>query len=301
MDVSSFLIELINKEPNFLNILPKYYQYFSIQTWVNTFTFLKNQKDPNFEAAFQDFIFYISSKSIEQIEVPLLTLLAEFLNIKNSTLLSKVTILKEVRKDTRKIKNLFDFRERAIEGLFHMTALENLDSICKLGLFCREAVFEKNIPFQDISDAGVQQHRGDIHDHVPLYFNPKNPMLYRLKYKTLVILEISPMILLEHKFFFTDGNAASEATTFYSDEQIENLSDFDWLNIFYTKNWNSREDGKRKSMAEVLIPYQIPMKYIYKIHCKSKQEKDILAILEKNNLNIQIETDNSEIFFPRHF
>ena len=77
----------------------------------------------------------------------------------------------------------------------------------------------------DISEPGAQQWRvlpepvfgATIHAYVPLYFNPRNPMLFvrRHQQHVLVVLRVSlNAVKTAGQALFTDGNAACRSTRF---------------------------------------------------------------------------------------
>jgi hypothetical protein len=82
------------------------------------------------------------------------------------------------------------------------------------------------LSISDISDPDVQKVRKIkllnqkyLHEYVCLYFNPRNPMLFKRQdqQEDLVILGIEPLLLLEKDVYFSDGNAAAQLTKFYHD------------------------------------------------------------------------------------
>lgn len=143
---------------------------------------------------------------------------------------------------------------------YHMTHKDNIGGIMRHGIVSHTAVLERNdILARDISDHGVQQRRErpeteyfrSIHDYVPLYINPKNPMLYLRKnmQQEIVILRISPSILDECYYVFCDGNAASQSTKYSVDPEVLRPS----LEVLNAEYWNNFADGRRRRCAEVLI------------------------------------------------
>lgn len=78
--------------------------------------------------------------------------------------------------------------------IFHMTHIENLQSIFEHGLLPHNNLYKK----QDISNIEVNCRRRrldpiykrSLHDYVPFYFNPRNAMLYSVqsKYKDEIVI-----------------------------------------------------------------------------------------------------------------
>lgn len=167
--------------------------------------------------------------------------------------------------EINKFENIF-FKNYDIEYLYHMTHINNLESILKNGLQSNNTVKKESILFNDISDHQVNDrrnkiepiHNRSVHDYVPLYFNPKNPMLYVRKHiqSDIIILGIDRRLLLNKNNIFTDGNASSSRTKFYNN--IKDINNLNWKCI-KDVYWTDYEDGKRQKCAELLVyPHIIP-------------------------------------------
>ena len=157
-----------------------------------------------------------------------------------------------------------------IDGLYHFTHIDHLHTIYKYGLRSHNNAHEFGLVQHDISNPDVQDLRAQrfigrrpLHDYVPLYFNPRNAMLFDVfKKHTLegiVILRLPRMLMFQKGVWFTDGNAANSPTLSY--DSLKDLDKLDWECI-RAAYWNDYEDGKRKCMAEVLVPDQISANYI---------------------------------------
>jgi hypothetical protein len=179
-----------------------------------------------------------------------------------------------------------------IDSFYHMTHIENLQSILEKGLFPHSNQYQK----KDISDLDVNNRRSrlepiynkSIHEYVPFYFNPRNAMLYvrRNIQNEVVILVLRKELILKNKSIFTDGNASCTTTKFYN--KIENLNKLDWT-CLNDSNWNEHEDGRRKRMAEVLVPNYVSVDNIEAIICNNSYTKTYIEnILKKVNLDKEI-------------
>lgn len=151
-----------------------------------------------------------------------------------------------------------------IEYLYHLTHCDNLPNIYKFGLLSHNGAHAKFNPV-DISDPSVNGRRADrrdgiynrpLHAYVPLYFTPRNPMLYvrRDQQHDLAVICIDKDLLLCDGTVFTDGNAASDGTKFFRDTQ--DLRELDWECI-RAEYWTEHQDGRRKRCAEVLVPDKV--------------------------------------------
>lgn len=157
-----------------------------------------------------------------------------------------------------------------IDGLFHFTHLDHIQTIARDGLLSHNSAHKRGVVQHDISNSDVQDLRaqryiGDrpLHDFVPLYFNPRNAMLYQISQeftlKDIVILRLSRNLMLQQGVWFTDGNAANTPTSSY--DCLEDLDKLDWECI-RAQYWTEYEDGKRKCMAEILVPDKISANFI---------------------------------------
>lgn len=168
----------------------------------------------------------------------------------------------KVKKSTEFETFLNDF---GIEYLYHMTHKSNLQNILQNGLLSHNMAHSRGLTKTDISDEKVNRRRNKVHDFVPFYFNSKNPMLYKRKnmQDEIVILCIDRN-LLQTNSKFTDGNAASNLTKFYS--SAKDLEKLNW-SVINSEYWNDFIDGKRIRCSEILIPNEVKIHNIKKIFC----------------------------------
>lgn len=174
-----------------------------------------------------------------------------------------------------------EYRRYGIDYLYHFTHVENMPSILEHGLLSHNEAHAKGLVEEDLSDPEVQALRGNrrfssgrsLHDFVPLYFNPKNPMLYRLRehQDDIVILFLDQRLLAQPGVFFTDGNAANWATKFFND--LRHLADLDW-GCIRADYWNDFDDGKRKRCAEILVPDVIPFRKVQRRRVRTRSTRE---------------------------
>ena len=188
---------------------------------------------------------------------------------------------RELEKEQIKKANLVEVKQRwlryldahNVHFLYHITHINNLPSIMNRGLLSHSLA--ENLPHRDISMHDVNERRAwcetiygrPIHDYVPLYFNPRNPMLFKRRniQRELLILAIRREVLFAEKILVTDGNAASPRTEIFPLHDIEMI---DWNGV-HTSFWPDYEDGKRKICAEVLVPDRIDSREIETISCNN--------------------------------
>lgn len=104
-----------------------------------------------------------------------------------------------------------------------------------------------------------------LHKYANVYFDPKNPMLFKLRdaNENICIMKFDRSILDFDGVIVSDRNASSTYASFYPPKAGLNEIDF---NLVFAKDWrdeNQYEYYKKKSIkcAEVLIPFCIPFDY----------------------------------------
>jgi hypothetical protein len=193
-------------------------------------------------------------------------------------------------KNTENVETLDQYK---IQYLFHMTHIDNLTNILEHGLLAHDNPYKQ----KDISDCDVNSRRSraepiyhkSIHSYVPFYFDPRNPMLFyrQDQQDDIVILVLTRELILMQGAVFTDGNASSDHTKFAND--ISELDMLDWKCI-NGKYWNDYADGKRKKMAEVLVPNFVDVKNIEGIICNNSLTKAKIDALTNNTMRSKVQT-----------
>lgn len=243
-----------------------------------------------------------------------------FINLNNTALQKFKTLFSQIRNETETYlqyvhhRALLEKKQKLDEdkleripfgGLFYTTHLRNLKSILSMGILSHNTAHSRGLVNEDISNQQVNDRRnrivremgGNIHDFTPLYFNPRNPMLYYLckqkRKEDLALLRINPHILLEDNVCYSDGNAAARATRFYN-----NLSEFNLLNWEVIRNeyWTNYPDGKRIKCAEVLVKEKVALEYITNIYVYSENALDHILPNFPNHLGIRSSV-NARLYF----
>lgn len=165
---------------------------------------------------------------------------------------------------------------RLFQEMYYLAHYENLGSILERGILSHEQVAQAGLMRVDISEPGAQRWRAQaepvfgraIHAYVPLYFNPRNPMLFSRKYlqHQLVVLRVSAdAVNTAPQALFTDGNAACRNTRF--------STDFDVLKpaepVLQAPYWNHFADGRRLRCAEALVPNRVAPQFIDAVACNN--------------------------------
>lgn len=199
-------------------------------------------------------------------------------------------------------KKIHPFVSDIVKGLdfrlYHLTHIINLKSILNQGLKCHNDASG----YKDISNLEVNERRererksfGSLHDYVPLYFNPRNAMLYQTCKQfndQIIILEINREIVKKDYTVFSQGNAARWDSSL-TRCKIK-VASFDW-DMICDRTWAKIGSGvvdvKQKSMmmSECLIFESISSSYINRIHCKNfSTANKVSEFIEENIQEVQI-------------
>ncbi len=194
-----------------------------------------------------------------------------------------------------------------VKALYFITPIENLESILEHGIVCFHSA--KKLVTKSIADPVIQERREKIipginkklHSFANLYFNPRNPMMYKRKnmHQELCVLHIDASILDETGVIISDGNASSAYTRFEpSPAGLKNID----IGYVFAKYWTSDDyfEGlqcKRRICAEVLVPNKIGSRFICGILVSCvKSQKKVEEILGGDQLSDAI-TINKDLFF----
>lgn len=153
--------------------------------------------------------------------------------------------------------------------LMHITHEKNLPAILARGLQSKNDVKARNLAYVSIADDGIQSRRsvtpvpcgagGTIHDYVPLFFGARSPMLYAVQRRTtqseIVYILVNWTVLDAPGTVFTDGNASTGGTSFFSGrEQLGNIDQTACRAI----QWDQPQELRRKKSAECLVHRNVP-------------------------------------------
>ena len=187
-----------------------------------------------------------------------------------------------------------------VKELHFITHAANLVSICTKGILCHNKA--KKLKPTSIAEPGVQERRESVvipgankklHDFANLYFNARNPMMFKRKgsHESLCVLSISHEILDQAGVIITDMNASRDFVRFL--ELPYGLSQLD-KDLIYTQYWNHEdpiEKYKRSGAicAEVLVPNGMEPRFVEGIYVSCNQTRQsIQALLKNHPLNANI-------------
>ena len=122
-------------------------------------------------------------------------------------------------------------------------------------------------------------------DYIPFYFYARMPMLYNIQHgyhvekvnpEDIVYL-IVPLHLIitdsNRVYFFSDGHAISNMTTFYSSKDIGKIDELIDKEAIKNDNWGDDYLIKERKQAEFLVKGDIPFSFISMICCYSEATK----------------------------
>ncbi len=170
---------------------------------------------------------------------------------------------------------------RVVE-LQNIMPIENISSVLTNGILSHEQAAW--ICHKDVSMTNVQDRRDKVrvpkglqlHQYANLYFDARNPMMYKRKSHahTLCVLSVSKKVLEIPGVVITDQNAASNYVRFLPPSSLNSL-DFDQI---YSDDWNHPDPiaywrHKSAKCAEVLVPKSIPPSLIQKAYIVSEVAK----------------------------
>lgn len=176
------------------------------------------------------------------------------------------------------------------KGLYYITHIDNVPSILQHGILSHEMIESEGIPFTHIYNAEIVSKRQKITtpdgrglwSFANLYFQPRNPMLYRVvffspptKVDDIAVLGLQMNVLNGPDIYITNGNAASSLSDIMSAREGKRafsqiVKDID------KEYWTDEGGSKRKIMAECLVPGKIHPSFIKEIYVANYETADKL-------------------------
>jgi hypothetical protein len=181
-----------------------------------------------------------------------------------------------------------------------------------LGILSHRKVEEQGVQFAPIYNAGIVANRqeritpagNNLWEFVNLYFQPRNPMLYRVinekDKNNIALLGVNSQVLDISGVLISIGNAASYLSDIVSvEEGIKTITEEIWDVI--TSDWWREEDGsKRKIMAECLVPDLAPPDFIHTIYVVNREVADrVKTLIRSYAPKIAVVPEPHMFFQPR--
>lgn len=173
--------------------------------------------------------------------------------------------------------------------LYHLTKLDNLESIIKNGLLPRKAVLEQRIKFGDIANAEIISKRTELglDSYTPFHFHPYSAFDVVVKHTyqghNMIYLCLDRELAKKNHFKILPIHPLSldECVLYEYEEGFEKI---DW-NTMMEKN-RTDEYAKHVKMAECLTEKVIPINFFKCIYVPSEEVKEkTLDILNENGVD----------------
>lgn len=172
--------------------------------------------------------------------------------------------------------------------LYHLTKLDNLDSICKKGLLSRKSLEDENGDFSNIADSAIiakRRERG-ILDLIPFHFHAYSAFDYTVMNKypndNFIYLCLHRDYARKNNFKILPRHPLSTVSIELYDYS-SGFNEIDW-DAMAIEN-NDDEYVKSVKMAECLAPSPIGIDTISKIGVPNEEiESKVNSILEYNNI-----------------
>jgi hypothetical protein len=188
-----------------------------------------------------------------------------------------------------------------IRGLYYISHIDNVPSILEHGVLSHERILAEKIQYTKIyaedivaNRQGIQTPDGrSLWSFANLYFQPRNPMLYRVIHEKqadeVAIISVRPEILDRLDIFISTGNAAHSASEILTSGESQKVMRkiIKETDIEY---WKEVDGSKRKIMAECLVPDMIPSNLIQTIYVATQAAKTKLeATIPSSNVPVVTE------------
>lgn len=178
-------------------------------------------------------------------------------------------------------------RRDELAELHYITHINNVASILLHGLLSHARA--DKLPHESVAMEEVQARRRNVvlptgrklHEHVNLYLNARNAMMYKRKglHLDLCVLRISTSVLDLNGVLVTDRNAASGIALF--DEPVAGLGRVDKSRVF-ARSWihegdpMATYDHRSAMFAKVLVPDRVDPEFIQGAYVSCSEAKERL-------------------------
>jgi hypothetical protein len=180
----------------------------------------------------------------------------------------------------------------AIDGklLYHLTALENLESILQNGLKSRASLQEQR--FEDVADDDILDSRRhhDLEQFVPFHFFAKNPFDYGVQRahpdKDFVLITVRRTVAQGNNWKVVPRHPLAEEGYEILDYD-QGMAAIDWT-LIAKRDYEDRA-CKVACMAECLSPESVPASKIFSIYVKTETvEKVVRELVDGHKLKCHI-------------
>lgn len=174
---------------------------------------------------------------------------------------------------------------RVIE-LHNIMPIANMPSVLKHGILSHEKAAQ--LPHSDVSMAEVQDRRDNVqvpgglslHQYANLYFDARNPMMYKrlAQSESLCVISVLKEVLSLPKVVIADQNAASNWVRFYPASAYKSLN----FDLIFANDWRHSDQiaywqHKSAKCAEVLVPNVVTVDFIQKAYVVNETARKNLS------------------------
>ena len=203
-----------------------------------------------------------------------------------------------------------------IKSLYYITHIDNLPSIFERGILSPKRIEAEDAQFISMFKGKTEgknninkrsmikpQNSGkNLVNYANLYFQPRNPMMYRSIFERgedkLAVLEIANSILTQPELVITDGNPVDELTQFYPGLQGLKRLQQQWK-IIQNEWWKKCDGSKRRIMAECLVPDFVKPGHIRSVIVAKDETKNwVSGIID--NPQLAVVCQPKMFFQPKH-
>jgi len=176
-----------------------------------------------------------------------------------------------------------------VTELHYITHVANVGSIMRHGILSHNRA--KKVGHTSVALPVVQERRRKyvpggrlLHDYVNLYFNARNPMMYRVvkggtaPSSEVVVLRVSQVILDLPNVVIADRNASSEYVAFSpSPHGIESIDSGPVFAHYWNDDDPIEKDRKTSLIcAEVLVPEKVAPEYVFGLYVVSESVRTVM-------------------------
>ena len=155
-------------------------------------------------------------------------------------------------------------------GIYNIMPIENIPSVLEHGILSyiiAQSIIHKSVAMniiQNKRDKVIIPNGYDLHNYANLYFDARNPMMFKRKNEDVLVLKIDIRIIDLPDVIISDQNASSKYARFYEPSEAIDKLDF---SMIYSRDWNDSNlfmyyKKKSAKCAEILVPDRIDPKYI---------------------------------------
>jgi O-acetyl-ADP-ribose deacetylase (regulator of RNase III) len=169
------------------------------------------------------------------------------------------------------------------------------------GILSHQIIENEKIKFTPIYDAQIVANRHNIKtpdgkslwEFANLYFQPRNPMLYRVisekSVNDVIVISIKGYVLNRNDIFISTGNAAHSKSDILP---VKKMGDFSKIAKIIKSDinkiwWKEADGSKRKIMAECLVPNNVMPDSIDTIYVANHDVAEKLKyLIKKSNISV---------------